>query len=39
MKGEMRGVGNVSFKWWMKWECPERIIGQLQVTDNLLKYG
>ena len=35
MEGEKRGVGNVSFRWWRKPECPERTTGQPQVTDNL----
>ena len=34
-----RGVGNISFRWWRKLECPERTTGQPQVTDNLLTYG
>ena len=39
MEGERRGIGNVSFRWWRKLECPERTTGQPQVTDNLLTYG
>ena len=39
MEWEKRGVGNISFRWWRKPECPERPTGQPQVTDNLLTYG
>ena len=39
MEGEKRGVGNISFRWWRKLECPERTTGQPQITDNLLTYG
>ena len=39
MEWEKRGVGNISFRWWWKPECPERTVGQPQVTDNLLTYG
>ena len=39
MEGERRRVGNVSFRWWRKPECPERTTSQPQVTDNLLTYG
>ena len=35
---ERKGVGNVSFRWWRKLECPERTTSQLQVTDSLLEY-
>ena len=38
MEWEKRGVGNISFRWWRKPECPERTTGQPQVTDNLLTY-
>ena len=34
MEYEKRGVGNISFRWWRKPECPERTTGQPQVTDK-----
>ena len=39
LRGRRGGVGNVSFRWWRKLECPERTTGQPQVTDNFLTYG
>ena len=39
MEGEKTGVGDVSFRWWKKPECPERTTGQPQEPDNLLTYG
>ena len=38
MKGEERGVQNVSFRWWRKLECPGSTSGQPQVNDNLLTW-
>ena len=34
MEGEKRGIGIVSFRWWRKPECPERMTVHLQGTDN-----
>ena len=34
MEWEKRGVGNISFRWWRKLECPERTTGQLQLLTT-----